>query len=123
MQVFEDCSNLKSITLGSSLKDIDSWAFKNCNALTSITILATTPPRIAGGSFPIYGTLHVLPGCKAAYEEHFEWKKFNIVEDATTGIFNINAETAKKDGKYLVDGNIVIVKNGKTYQANGASNK
>lgn len=181
MQVFEGCSNLQSITLGSSIEKIDSWAFKDCNAITSITILATTPPQIEEGSFPTYETLHVLPGCKAAYKEHFEWQKFKIVEDAVitpeivtdminvigqvedtetckskidaariaystltkeqqalvknynilieaekdykqvTAIFNINAETTKKEGKYLVNGKIMIVKNGKTYKLNGVS--
>lgn len=181
-QVFEDCSNLKSITLGSSLKEINIWSFNHCDALTSITIFATTPPRIASNSFHKYGTLHVLPGCKAAYKEHFEWGKFEIVEDAVatpeevedminaiekveytenckakidaariayelltkeqqalvknynilieaekaykrlaTCIFNINAETTKKDGKYLVNGKIEIVKNGKTNNINGTS--
>ena len=33
-------------------------------------------------TFSVYGTLHVLPGCKAAYEAADVWKNFTIVEDA-----------------------------------------
>ena len=36
--VFENCSNLTSVTIGNSVTSIDSHAFYGCSGLTSITI-------------------------------------------------------------------------------------
>ena len=90
---FEGCINLKSVTLGDKVTRIDMNAFgclgdDACSALASVTILTKTPPTIYSYSidymdtFTTYGTLHVLPGCKAAYEAVDGWNKFTIVEDA-----------------------------------------
>ena len=38
-----------------------------------------------------------------------------------TGIADINIENGKKDGKFLKNGKVVIVKNGKNYKVNGMS--
>ena len=131
------------------------------------------------GCFPVYETLHVLPGCKSVYENADTWKNFTIVEDAdlfvkvisvydliaaigkvdnteackakitaarsayealtkeqqalvknlsvlveaedvykqleTSGVTYVTTREESKDGKYLVNGKIVIVKNGKAY--------
>ncbi len=90
---FEGCTNLKSVTIGDKVTYIDTNAFGSlgndeCSALTSVTVLAKIPPTIyyypeyGMESFSTYGTLHVLPGCKAAYEAVDGWNKFTIVEDA-----------------------------------------
>ena len=42
--VFYDCSSLTSVEIPNSVTEIDS-AFNDCTSLTSITGLATTPPR------------------------------------------------------------------------------
>lgn len=39
--------------------------------------------------------------------------------EAATGITDINAENTIKDGKYLKNGKIIIVKNGRKYNSNG----
>lgn len=39
--------------------------------------------------------------------------------EAATGITDINAENTIKDGKYLENGKIIIVKNGRKYNSNG----
>lgn len=39
--------------------------------------------------------------------------------EAATGITDINAENTIKDGKYLKNGRIVIIKNGRKYNSNG----
>ena len=180
---FQNCSALKSVILPESLTSFDKDVFKDCNSLITVVNLSKTPQNIPDGTFSTYGTLHVLPGCKAAYEAADVWKNFTIVEDAdqpaeviavndliaaigkventeeskakitaarsaydaltkeqqalvknfnalvdaenaykqfeTTGIASVETKDSNKNGKYIENGNIVIVKNGKKYNING----
>lgn len=183
---FLNCLGLTSITIPNSVTSIEEKTFYYCNNLTSVTNLAIIPQEINAETFSVYGTLHVLPGCKAAYEAAENWKNFTIVEDANaepqaiakaimelinsigkvekteacktkieaaraaydalskehqalvknyntlveaedaykklsaqTDITNVNADSTPKDAKYLENGKIVIVKNGKKFNVNG----
>ena len=121
-EAFAHCCSFYEITIPSSVTNIGRYAFYECGSL--VTNLATTPQKIEDGTFTMYnGFLHVLPGCKAAYEAADYWKNFTIVEDAkeagTTGVADIETDNGMKDGKYLIDGKVVIVRNGKKYNLNG----
>lgn len=117
---FNGCNSLTSVTIPSSVTSIEDGAFNNFSTPTSVTNLSKTPQKIIETVFGVFGTLHVLPGCKAAYEAADVWKKFTIVEDAvTTGIAEIETKDRDKAGKFLENGKIVIVKNGKRYNFNG----
>ena len=123
---FRNCSGLTSITILESVTNIGNWAFSWCSGLTSITNLSTTPQEIIDGTFSEYGTLHVLPGCKAKYEATDVWKNFTIVEDATTGIdvveetptisadkiFSISGQQLNeiKKGVNIINGKKILVK-------------
>jgi len=102
---------------------IGNSVFGGCDALTTVTNLAKTPQKIGDKTFQKYGTLHVVSGCKAKYKAADYWKNFTIVEDAkeagTTGVADVEADNGIKDGKYLIDGKVVIVRNGKKYNLNG----
>ncbi len=61
-------------------------------------------------------------------EQQAQVKNINLLIEAeeaygesTTGVANINSDNDKKDGKYLENGKIVIVKNGKKFNINGLS--
>ena len=86
MYAFSGCSGLTSIIIPSSVTSIEHGAFSGCTKLTSVTNLSKTPQKIDDYTFGVYGTLHVLPGCKSAYGTAIGWRNFTIVEDATTGI-------------------------------------
>lgn len=83
-RAFSNCSSLTSLTLPAGLNEIGEMAFGGCTELTSATNLALIPQEISKNTFNTYGTLHVLPGCKAAYEAADYWNNFTIVEDAET---------------------------------------
>ena len=183
---FSNCTGLTSITILNSVTSIEERAFYPCYQLTSVTNLAIIPQEINAETFSVYGTLHVLPGCKAAYEAAENWRNFTIVEDAKaepkaiakaimelinsigkvekteacktkieaaravydalskehqalvknynklveaedaykklsaqTDITNVNVDSTPKDAKYLENGKIVIIKNGKRFNING----
>lgn len=108
------------------MTNIGDRAFNQCQGLISITNLAKDPQKITVNTFSKYGTLHVLPGCKAKYEVADFWKNFEIVEDATTGIdvvektptispdkiFSISGQQLDKikKGVNIINGKKILVK-------------
>ena len=79
---FASCSSLRFVSIPESLTDFDKEVFRDCDSLITVVNLSKTPQNITDGTFSVYGTLHVLPGCKAVYETADVWKNFAIVEDA-----------------------------------------
>lgn len=78
---FSNCG-LTSIAIPKSVISIGSYAFSGCEDLKDVTNLATTPQDINDIVFSTYGFLHVLPGCKEAYENARYWTMFTIMDDA-----------------------------------------
>lgn len=123
---FYNCSSLTSIIIPNSVTSIGECAFVGCTALNSVTILSKNPPTMSSDSFDTNTTIHVLAGCKAAYEATEFWKDFTIVEDATTGIdavedpatiseekiFSISGQRLDKAAKgvNIINGKKVLVK-------------
>ena len=96
-------ATLRSATLPASVSSLEQSPFRQCEGLSVLTCMATTPPWASDYDFPIKAnwldsgdltfvvdaTLAVPPGTKAAYEEAQGWRTFlRVVErnDFTTGI-------------------------------------
>lgn len=114
-EAFGRCADLTTITLPASLTTIGSYAFESCKKLKNVYNLATVPQVLDSDySFstgnmdgPIHGaTLHVLQGCKAAYQTANVWKKFsNIVEDAVPASIKPNYKPIQGiKARYTLDG-------------------
>ena len=75
------CEKLTSVTIPSTVTDIDMYAFNNCSALKDVHCLATEPPVLnyyEGYDHPFYGisseaVLSVPKGCLEAYEDSYDW--------------------------------------------------
>ena len=150
---FADCSGLSSVTIPNSVLYIGGYAFSGCTRLASVTIGCSVQelnstfsgcvslkeiycyikqqlvikshdfenvPKGANGC-----TLHVPVGSGDAYRNADVWKEFNIVEDLTTGIDDINKDNLTTDQQYFtIDGKHltgkptnsgIYIKNGKKY--------
>ena len=134
-QAFSDCYMLKALTLPAGLEHIGAYAFAFCRSLLSVTNLAPQPQSITRGVFglptdkPIAeeAVLHVMPGCRDAYQNAEGWKDFkSIVEDAasttsiTTATPKVSSATYDLQGRclpatprrglYIKDGRKIVVR-------------
>lgn len=124
---FEQIPTLHKVTLPSTLKKLDEKAFYYCTALDTIIVNAETPLEIVENVFDDVDIatckLFVPTASIALYEAADVWKNFDIrpIAELPTAIENTAVEA--KAAKRLVNGQLVIEKNGRTYNALGAEVK
>ena len=73
--MFRQCTSLKTAIIPSTVTSIGGYVFDGCTSLTSITVLATTPPSITY-SFIDYSNnciIYVPSGSVEAYKSHSIW--------------------------------------------------
>lgn len=99
VNAFEYCSGLKSLTLGESVKSMDSGAFINCN-LYKITCLPLIPPELGDYSFSDFtyndALVFVPEDSRDNYISH--WKKFKYI---------INPSNSKKTYTITTPGDLI----------------
>ena len=107
---FFKCVYLKTLTLGEAVETIADRAFDNNPRLTSITCLASTPPKLAAPScfmHSIYdkAVLYVPAGLQQTYKHSGVWGWFANIEPILTTV----AADVNRDGEITVaDVNAVI---------------
>ena len=121
---FFDCSYLKEITLPSTVQTIADNAFGQCQKVAKMTVNATTPPVVEAETFEDIDRsipLYVPIGTSLQYEAADYWCEFfNVIEyNAPTAIDNIPSSTANTH-KLLRNGQLLIIRDGKTYNTMGA---
>ncbi|MBR6759224.1 MAG: hypothetical protein IKM03_02440 [Alistipes sp.] len=70
---------MPSIVLPATINEIDALAFKGCTALQSIYCAATTPPRIAAGTFTdisAAAVIYVPTAAVSAYKAAPSWSSY-----------------------------------------------
>jgi len=78
LYVFES-SGLTSVTIPAGVTKIGSEAFTYCNSLTSVTVLATTPPTIDDSTFTeVYATFYVPSSVVDVYKAADYWESLTI---------------------------------------------
>ena len=148
VNAFSDCKQLVNLTLNEGLLTIGNYAFNRCTSLITITIPSTittldnafvgcsfitkviskiqVPSAISYDTFypTVYSTatLEVPAGTKNAYAEVDCWRRFQtIVEGKPTQIANTTVET--NTIKRIVNGQLVIERDGRVFNASGAEVK
>jgi len=132
-QAFFDCTGLNTITLPSSVEYLGNGALWGCKSLTSIICEATTPPGCGSG---VFDGSEIYPGldfttCKLyvpdesveAYKTANQWEQFgdNIMKLSMSSTEEVESQKANGESrKVFRNGQFYILRDGKTYDAQGA---
>lgn len=136
---FTGCSQLKDVTLGSSLKELKSTSFTGCTALNKITCTAMTPPKMAHNSLfedVVYSSakLYVPKAAINAYKGADWWRMFSSINELPFDIcmngiyYNITGSntvevTYRDEGLNSYSGDVTVPSTisygGKTYNVTG----
>ena len=103
--VFAWCTNLKKVTLPSTIESLGAMTFDSC-PLEELTIKAVTPPNIEGFLNNPFGfddsiyeqcTVIVPEEALDAYKEDAGWSQFmNIIADTATGIATVSQQASRQ---------------------------
>ena len=129
---FEECTQLNSVTIPYYVTFIGANAFAECTSLTEVICLAPTPP-IAGvyanpsAKSEIFmdvdvsnATLYVRAESVEAYKTADQWKEFGqILPIVSTAVEHIEQPSFGQGQKFLRNGQLLILRDGKTYNAMG----
>lgn len=99
---FNGCVNLDSLVLPASLKQLGVASFGHCSRLKDIFCLSPTSPEFTSYTgFTSFGYLHVIKGCKKAYEDYLYWQYiYEVVDD----IDPESIESADNNNQSVVEG-------------------
>ena len=122
-QAFWGCTALKEIIFPAFLQTIGEEAFRDCTALAAITCKRATPPTCETDAFKNVNTsipVYVPEGSLEAYKAAVEWEKFNNIEEGTA-IEMIQDQTnlSNQSNKVIRNGQLFILRDGKTYSVTG----
>ena len=122
---FYGCTGLSSIEIPSSVTRIGGFAFDGCTNLEKVTIHAESLEHYGSGAFD--GTaaalkIYVPAGSVGTYKagwSAYEDKIVAIPAPIPTAVENVQTNEVQAT-KFLRDGMLLIVRDGKTYNAQGA---
>ena len=129
-EAFSGCSGLTSITIPNSVTSIGNYAFYWCSSLTSVTCKAVNLPEMGEGVFgyapTTAATLYVPEVSLELYQAAEQWKEFGTIlpiSQVEADVENISSDTGygvMGNGKIMRNGQLIIIRDGKTYTAMGA---
>ena len=123
---FFDAHNLTHIDLPESLNDIQLYSFDFCSGLTSITCHAITPPSLNTGFLQVDNSIPVyVPKESVEAYQSSDWATYfsDFRAIGSEGIEQITNDELQMTNKVIRDGQLLIERNGKTYNAQGAEVK
>ena len=123
---FANTRKLAELQIGTGVEDIGANAFAGCNRLYNIYCYPVYPPLAVQSSFANYNVyLHIPCEAKEEYSLDLVWGLFKYIEclDSEMGIDDpqVPIENVHQDKieKFLHDGQVLILRNGETYDMMG----
>lgn len=119
---FFECSEMREVIIPASLDSIGDGAFYGCTGLTALTCKAVTPPTLHKNNVfygaPTTATLYVPEGSVDAYKAT-KWNYFTtILPIQSTGMGQLSTSKVV-DGKLIHNGQLLIIRDGKIFNAAG----
>ena len=126
-------STVTSIDLPEAVSVFNSGAFKDCQTLQTIICRAQTPPSTRIHSIPwnyndVFGSLapeqvsvYVPSGAVRIYQETSGWDEFTHYSaiESMQGLESVTGDLSPKTKKVIIDGQLIIIRDGKTFNALG----
>ncbi len=121
---FYGCAYLEDMVLPSTIQEIGDNGFALCAKLQKIHVKATTPPTIQAKTFfdvnrqiPVY----VPDNAVEAYKDDPYWREFDIQGESKAPSAVDNIPSAVTNTKKIIrNGQLLIIRDGKTYNTMGA---
>ncbi len=121
---FYGCTYLEDMVLPSTIQEIGDNGFALCAKLQKIHVKATTPPTIQAKTFfdvnrqiPVY----VPDNAVEAYKDDPYWQEFDIQGESKAPSAVDNIPSAVTNTKKIIrNGQLLILRDGKTYNTMGA---
>jgi len=122
---FTACSGLKSVTIGNAVAEIGMTAFAQCTALETFTCHTVTPPALGMVPFLMVKldscTLYVPAESVEAYRAAATWQDFGTIEPLPVeALDEVGANALTNTRKFMVNGRLLILRDGKTYTVTGS---
>ncbi|MEE0923689.1 MAG: leucine-rich repeat domain-containing protein [Paludibacteraceae bacterium] len=117
---FDGCSSLLSVTIGSGVTSIGYCAFNRCDKLHEVYCYTPEPPAASKSSFSRYNAFLYVPcDSKKAFMLDDVFSNFNYIECISSeDIENVQSDEVQST-KVIKDGQVLILRNGKTYTMQG----
>lgn len=127
LSAFYGCTYLTDLKLPSTVENIADNGFAQCSKLQKISVGAVVPPVIDAKTFEsVDKTIPLLVpvGMRQAYADAPYWQEFiDIREELPSDVSNATVGDNTAVRKVLRDGQVCIIRNGKTYTITGVEIK
>ena len=115
-------TGLVQLRLPSTLYVIGDYTFYSCSHLSKMNVAAYTPPTVSSYTFynvPRTAKVYVPEGAVTTYKSTAVWREFFIESNVQDAVDNILTEGEEQTQKLLINGQVIIIRNGKSYNLMG----